>query len=180
MLRTHFNCVARSLISDLSELYQIALSTFAFTFGVYFIYSTFISLLLLGFNFRESRNSCFSKNIYYAFGDFIIVIRKSFYYRYFALDLLSLFNVYFIIVTRFWFSWESKFVFYKNIFIMRSRISLSLLDVYFSYLTFILLSLFDFDFRKSSNSYFSHIFIMRPIVSLLLFGDHFIYLTFDV
>ena len=31
MLRTHLNCVTRSLISDPSEPYQAALSTFALT-----------------------------------------------------------------------------------------------------------------------------------------------------
>ena len=65
-------------------------------------------------------------------------------------------------------------------FIIRSIILLSLFDIYFNYLTFILLSLLDFNFRESLNSYFSHIFIVRSIVSLLLFDDYFIYSTLDV
>ena len=70
-------------------------------FDVYFVYSTHISLSLFDFNSRENRNSCFSKNIYYALDDLIVVIWRLFHYRYFALDLLSLFNVYLIIVIRF-------------------------------------------------------------------------------
>ena len=61
----------------------------------------FILLLLPDFNSRENRNSCFLKNIYYALDDLIIIIRKLSHYRYFALDLLSLFDIYFIIVIRF-------------------------------------------------------------------------------
>ena len=64
-------------------------------------------------------------------------------------------------------------------FIIRSIILLSLFNVYFNYSTFILLSLFDFNFRKNLNSYFSHIFIVRSIISLLLFDDYFIYSTLD-
>ena len=41
---------------------------------------------------------------------------------------------------------------------MRSIILLLLLDTYFNYLIFILLSLFDFNFYKNLNSCFSHYF----------------------
>ena len=74
---------------------------------------------------------------------------------------------------------------------MRSRILLLLfdiyyaldnfiIDIYFNYLTLFSLSLFDFNFRKNSNSCFSYTFIMRSIILLLLFDDYFIYLTLDV
>ena len=63
---------------------------------------------------------------------------------------------------------------------MRSIILLSLLDTYFNYSTFILLSLFDFNFRENFNTCFSYIFIVRSIILLLLFDNYFIYSTLDV
>ena len=116
---------------------------------------------------------------------FIIIILCSIYYRYSTLILLSLFdfnfrenrNSYFVKI--FSLCVRKSHCCY-SIFIMRLIILLSLFDAYFNYLTFISLSLFDFNFRESSNSCFSHIFIVRSIISLLLFDDYFIYLTLDV
>ena len=116
---------------------------------------------------------------------FIIAILRSIYYYYSKIISLSLFdfdfrksrNSYFVKI----FSLCARESYcYYSIFIIRSIISLSLFDAYFNYLTFILLSLFDFNFRERLNSCFSHIFIVRSIISLLLFDDYFIYSTLDV
>ena len=116
---------------------------------------------------------------------FIIVILRLIYYHYSKFTLLSLFdfnfyknrNLYFI---KTFSLCVQKFYRYYSIFIIRSIISLSLFDIYFNYLTFISLSLFDFDFRKNLNSCFSYIFIVCSIILLLLFNDYLIYLTLDV
>ena len=114
-------------------------------------YLKIILLSLFGFHFRENRNSYFVKT-------FLLCVR-GFHYCY-------------------------------SMFIMRSIITLSLFEghlivvilrsTHCRYSKVILLSLFDFDFRGSSNSCFSHTFIMRPITSLLLLDDHLTYSTFDV
>ena len=116
---------------------------------------------------------------------FIIIILRSIYYRYSKFILLLLFdfnfhknrNSYFI---KTFLLCAREFYYYYSIIIIRSIILLSLFDIYFNYLTFISLSLFDFNFRESLNSYFSYIFIIRSIVSLLLFDDYFIYSTLEV
>ena len=80
---------------------------------------------------------------------------------------------------------------FRKIFITRSMISLSLFEIYFiiiilystycRYLTFILISLFDFNFYENRKlMIFVNIFIMRLIILLLLFDDYFIYLIFDL
>ena len=141
-------------------------------FEIYFIYPTFISLLLFNFDFYENRNLCFSKNIYYAFDDliiviqkiislsllcvrFIVVIRRSFYYRYSILipariEIRVFLNI-FLLCAR-------KPHYYYLMHIICSIISLSLFDVHFIYSTFASLSLFDFDFYKNQSSCFSQTF----------------------
>ena len=116
---------------------------------------------------------------------FIIIILRSTYYHYSTLISLLLFdfnfrknrNSYFV---KTFSLCAREFYYYYSIFIMRLIILLSLFDIYFNYLTLILLSLLDFNFRESLNLCFSHIFTMRSILSLLLFNDYFIYSTFDV
>ena len=116
---------------------------------------------------------------------FIIIILYLIHYHYLTLISLLLFdfnfrknrNSYFI---KTFLLCARESYYYYSIFIMRSIISLSLFDIYFNYLTLILLLLSDFDFRENSNSCFSYIFIMRSIISLLLFNDYFIYSTLDV
>ena len=116
---------------------------------------------------------------------FIIVILRSIHYYYSKFILLSLFdfnfhknqNSYFVKIFSLC---VREFHYYYSIFIIRSITLLSLFDIYFNYLIFISLSLFDFDFRENLNSCFSHTFTVRSIISLLLFDDHFIYLTLDV
>ena len=69
--------------------------------------------------------------------------------------LLSLFEDYFIVV------------------IMRS--------IYCRYLTFISLSLFDFNFRENRNScFFKYIFIMRSRTLLLLFSAYYVFDNFII
>ena len=116
---------------------------------------------------------------------FIIIILRLIYYYYSKLISLSLFdfnfrenrNSYFIKIS---FLCAREFYCYYSMFIIYSITLLSLFNTHFNYSIFILLSLFDFNFRENSNSCFSHIFIMRPIVLLLLFDDYFIYSTLDV
>ena len=115
----------------------------------------------------------------------IVIILHSTHCRYSTLILLSLFdfnsrknrNLYF--VKTFLLCVRGSYYYY-SMFIMRSMISLSLLDTYFNYSTLISLSLFDFDFHKNLNSYFSHIFTIRSIILLLLSDDHFTYSRLDV
>ena len=116
---------------------------------------------------------------------FIIITLRLIYYYYSKFILLSLFdfnfrknrNSYFI---KTFSLYAREFYYYYSIFIIRSIISLSLFDIYFNYLIFISLSLFDFNFRENLNLCFSRIFIMRSIISLLLFDNYFIYSTLDV